>query len=208
MIGFAFGFWFVAQKAGADILDVCVEVLGNEGSTAGGVAACLTTLGFLATPACWLAACLPGQRLLGEGVEVSASTVGREGGEGTTTGSGAAATTPVTTAAFVCLPGSSWMNWPPRATSRLLLMSTRSLKLLRKSAPSMGKATGARRKVQKNCLVLVRTVHVRQPQQWSGLPSAVISLGPVGSAEDLWGRILKALRESTRYLLELVTSTR
>ena len=75
---------------------------GVEGSTAGSVAASLTTLGFLAAPACRLAACLPGQRLLGEGVEVSASTVGREGGEGTT-GGGAAATTPVTTAALVRL---------------------------------------------------------------------------------------------------------
>ena len=29
MIGFAFGFWFAAQKAGTDVLDICVEVLGN-----------------------------------------------------------------------------------------------------------------------------------------------------------------------------------
>ena len=134
--------------------------------------------------------------------------MGQEGVEGATAGGGAAATTPVTTAALACLPGSSWMSCPPRATSRLLLMSTRSLNLLTKSAPSMGNATGASRKVQENCLVLVRTVRVRLPQQWSGLPSAVISLGQVGSAEDLWGRMLKALPESTRYRLELATSTR
>ena len=100
------------------------------------------------------------------------------------------------------------MSLPPRATSLLLLMSTRSLKLLRKSAPKMGKATGASRKVQENSLVMVQTEHVQRPQQWRSLPSAVIGRGPVGSAEDLWGRMLKALPESTRYRLELATSTR
>ena len=139
---------------------------------------------------------------------MSASTVGRVGGEETTTGGGVAATIPVTTATLEGLPCSSWMSWPPRATSRLLLMSTRSLKLLRKSAPSIGKATGASRKVQENCLVLVQTVHIRRPQQWRGLPSAVIKCGPVGSADDLWGMMLKALPESIRYHLELATSTR
>ena len=85
------------------------STVGSEcvgGTTPGGGAACLATLGFLAAPTCQLAACLPGQRLLGDGVEVSASTVGREGGEETTAGGGAAATTPVTTAALACLPGS------------------------------------------------------------------------------------------------------
>ena len=72
----------------------------------------------------------------------------------------------------------------------------------------MGKATRASRKVQENYLVRMQTEHVWQPQQWRGLPSAVIKRGPVGSAEDLWGRIMKALPESTRYCLELATSTR
>ena len=80
---------------------------GVVGATAGGRAACLATLGFLAAPMCRQATCLPGQQLLGDGVEMSASTVGQEGGEETTAGSGAAATTPVTTAALACLPGSS-----------------------------------------------------------------------------------------------------
>ena len=86
------------------------STVGSEGveeSTASGGAACLAALGFLATPACRLAACLPGQWLLGEGEEVGASTVGQEGGEESTAGGRATATTPVTTAAFVCLPGSS-----------------------------------------------------------------------------------------------------
>ena len=100
------------------------------------------------------------------------------------------------------------MSLLPRATSLLLLMSTRSLKLLRKSAPRIGKATGASRKVQENFLVWVQTEHVQRPQQWRGLPSALIRHGPVGSAEDLCGRMLKTLPESTRYGLELATSTR
>ena len=76
---------------------------GLVGATAGGGAACLAALGFLATPVCRLASCPPGQRLLGKGEEVGAFTVGREGG-----GRGwATATTPVTTASLVCLPGSS-----------------------------------------------------------------------------------------------------
>ena len=143
-----------------------------------------------------------------EGVEGSASTVGREGEEGATAGGGAAATSSVTTTVLARLPCSSWMSLPLCATSLLLLMSTRSLKLLRKSAPRMGKATGASRKVHMNYLVQVRTVHIRRPQQWRGLPSAVIRRGPVGSAEDLWGRMLKEMPESTRYCLELATSTR
>ena len=108
--------------------------------------------------------------------------MGREGGEETTAGGGAAATTPVTTAALACLPGSSWMSCPPRATSRLLLMSTRSLKLLRKSAPSMGKATGASRKVQENCLVLVRTVHVQRP-------SSGVACHQLSSAVAPWAQL-------------------
>ena len=48
---------------------------GLVGATAGGGAACLAALGFLATPTRRLAACLHGQRLLGIGVEASASTV-------------------------------------------------------------------------------------------------------------------------------------
>ena len=100
------------------------------------------------------------------------------------------------------------MSLPPRATSLLLLMSTRSLKLLRKLAPRMGKATGASRKVQGDSLVLVRTEQVWRPQQWRGLLSAVIRRGPVSSADNLWGRMLKALPESARYRLELATSTR
>ena len=131
-----------------------------------------------------------------------------EGEEGVNAGGGAAATTPVTTDTLVHLPCSSWMSLHPRATCLLLLLSTRSLKLLRKSAPSTGKATGASRKVHKHSLVRVRTVHMRRPQQVSGLPSTVIRCGPVGSAEDLWGRMLKALPESIRYCLELATSTR
>ena len=81
------------------------------------VGACLAPVGFLAVPACRLAACLLGQWLLGEGVEGSASTVGGEGVEGTTAGGGGAAITPVTTAALACLPGTSCVSWPPRATS-------------------------------------------------------------------------------------------
>ena len=122
---------------------------GARGSTPGIGAACLAPVGFLAAPACRLAACLLGQRLLGEGVEGSASTVGREGVEGTTAGGGGAAITPVTTAALACLPGTSCVSWPPRAISLLLLTSTMSLKLHRKSAPMMGKATGASGKLKK-----------------------------------------------------------
>ena len=59
---------------------------------------------------------LPLQGVGSEGVEAGASTLGSAGEEGATAGGGAAATTPVTTAAMVCLPGSSWMNWPPCAT--------------------------------------------------------------------------------------------
>ena len=73
---------------------------------------------------------------------------------------------------------------------------------------SPGKATGASRKVHMNCLVLVRTVHVRRPQQVIDLPSAVIRCGPLGSAEDLRGRMLKEPPESIRYCLEVATSTR
>ena len=79
---------------------------------------------------------------------------------------------------------------------------------MRKSAPRMGNATGASRKVHANSLVQMRTVHVRWPQQLIGLPSAVIRHGPAGSAEGLWGRMPKELPESTRYHLELATSTR
>ena len=80
-----------------------------------------TTLGFLATLACWVAAGGAEELLLG------AFTVRSERGEGTTAGGVGAATTPVTTAALVGLPCSSWMSLPPRATSCLLLMLTRSL---------------------------------------------------------------------------------
>ena len=72
----------------------------------------------------------------------------------------------------------------------------------------MGKATGASRKLQVKLLVRVCTVHVRRPQHVSGVPSAVMRRGPVGVAADLWGMMLKALPESTRYLLELAGSTR
>ena len=89
--------------------------------------------------------------------------MGREGVEGTIAGGRGAAISPVTTAALVCLPCTSWVSWPPRATSLLLLTSTMSLKLQRKSAPMMGKATGASRKLQGNFLVRVCTVHVRWP---------------------------------------------
>ena len=84
--------------------------------------------------------------------------------EVTTSGGVGAAITPVTTAALACLPGTSCVSWPPRATSLLLLTSTMSLKLQRKSAPMMGKATGASSKLQVNFLVLVCTVHVQRPQ--------------------------------------------
>ena len=71
------------------------------------------------------------------------STVGSEGVEGATVSGRAAATTPVTTAALDRLPCSSWMSLLPSVYSLLLLMSTKSLKLLRKPAL----ATGASRKV-------------------------------------------------------------
>ena len=67
----------------------------------------------------------------------------------------------------------------------LLLTSTMSLKLQRKSAPRMGKATGASRKLQVNFLVRVCTVHVWRPQHLSGVLSAVMRWGPVGAAADL-----------------------
>ena len=38
--------------------------------------------------------------------------------------------------------------------------------------------------------------------------SVVTRRGPVCAAADLWGMMLKALPESTRYLLELAASTR
>ena len=141
------------------------------------VGACLAPVGFLAAPACRLAACLLGQWLLGEGVEDSASTVGQEGVEGTTAGCRGAAITPVTTAALVCLPSTCCVSWPPCDTSLLLLTSTMSLKLQRKSAPMMGKATGASRKLQVNFLVQVCTVHVQRPQHLSGMPSVVMTCG-------------------------------
>ena len=115
-----------------------------------------------------------------EGVE-QVSPVGSEGVEGATAGGGVAAISPVTTAALVCLHSSSWVSWPLRVTSLLLLRSTISLKLQRKSAPRMGKATGACRKLHVNCLVLVRMVHVRRPQQRNGVPSDVTRRRPVGS---------------------------
>ena len=57
-----------------------------------------------------------------------------------------------------------------------------------------------------NFLVRVCTVQVRQPQHLSGV--LVTRSGPEGAAADLWGMMLKALPESTRYLLELAASTR
>jgi len=119
-----------------------------------------------------------------------ASTVGSEGVEAATAGGGSAAISPVTTAALACLPSCSWMSWPLRVTSLLLLRSTNSLKLHRKSAPRMGKATGACRKLHVNCLVRVRMVHVRRPQQRNGVPSAVTRRRPVASAVDLCGMML------------------
>ena len=100
--------------------------------------------------------------------------MGREGVEGTTAGGRGAAITPDTTAALVCLPSTSCVSWLPRDTSLLLLTSTMSLKLQRKSAPMMGKATGASRKLQVNFLVRVCTVHVQWPQHLSGVPSALM----------------------------------
>ena len=82
-----------------------------------------------------------------------------------------------------------------------------SLKLQRKLAPMMGKATGANRKLKVNFLVRVCTVHVRRPQHLSGVLLAVTMRGPVGAAADLCGMMLKVLPESTRYLLELAAST-
>ena len=77
-----------------------------------------------------------------------------------------------------------------RATSLLLLTSTMSLKLQRKSAPRMGKATGASRKLHVNFLLRVCTMQVRRPQHLSGVPSAVTRRGPVGDAVDWWGMML------------------
>ena len=107
--------------------------------------------------------------------------MGSEGAEGATAGGGSAAISPVTTAALACLPSSSWVIWSPRASSLLLLRSTTSLKLQRKSAPKMGKATGACRNVHVKCLALVRMVRVQLPQHRNGEPSAVTRRGPVGS---------------------------
>ena len=72
------------------------------GTACGGTVA--TALGFLATLACRVAAGGADGLLLG------ASTVGSEGGVGTTAGGGGAAMTPVTTAELVCLAVTSWVS--------------------------------------------------------------------------------------------------
>ena len=80
--------WLAASCPASLLGASTVGIEGVEESIAGGGAACLATLGFLATPVCRLAACPPGQRLLGKGEEVGAFTVGREGGEEITAGAG------------------------------------------------------------------------------------------------------------------------
>ena len=116
-----------------------------------------------------------------EGVEGSAFTVGSEGDEVANAGGGSAATTPVTTTASLeGLPSYRGMSFPTCDTSRLLLRSTRSLKLLRKSAPRMRKATGANRKVHVNSLLWVRTVHVRRPKHVRSLLDRMYYSLPVG----------------------------
>ena len=121
------------------------STVGSEGVEVGTVCrgTVATAFGFLAALTCLVADGGAGGLLLG------ASTVGSEGGVGTTTGSGGAAITPVTTAELACLAGTSWVSWLPRATSRLLLTSSMSLKLQRKSAPRMGNATGSSRKLHR-----------------------------------------------------------
>ena len=145
------------------ILEV-LRTLGNSSST------------------CWRGELLP-----------RASTVGSEGVVGPTcfffsTGRGCwSLMTPMV--ANVSLPDGStrcWLQPPPRASIRISPRSTSSPKCLRKSAPIIGMATSARRKVHVNLLPPTATCSLQSPQQAIGGRSAPHKRGPDVGCLDLF----------------------
>jgi hypothetical protein len=79
-----------------------------------------------------------------------------------------------------------------------LATSTRRLWCRKKSAPKIGKATAARRKVQSLDSPPMETVKDFSPQHGMERPSAPVKLGPEGTRLDCQGMMEKAEPVSTR----------
>ena len=84
------------------------------------------------------------------------------------------------------------LQWDLQAAGHnncMLERSTPILKLAKKSAPMMGKATSACRSLQTKCQLLVDSCTWQWPQAFMEVPEVVVRAGLVGWAELVKGRM-------------------
>ena len=119
-----------------------------------------------------------------------------------------AATTPIGAALQPAGGAAKGTGWRPGRYSRRRRKSTHKSKCSKKSAPSIGNATAAKRKFQLKWLPAACSVRLKLPQHLMGVRSAAIIVGPLAGLVEECGISEKADPVSTKNHSLVASSTR